>query len=136
MNEHIRSEVMSAIVDGESTAEERRTADVHLQGCAECRRALSELSSVRDLVSALPRLEAPEEVVQAALRPGRVRLLSPRRRLVALAAAAAVVVSLAGVVRPPEPEAEPPVDAFVARHVGVSAGNQSAGEVLFAVPGR
>lgn len=138
---HIPPHVLSALVDGECGADERRAAHEHLQECARCRGLLHEYSSVHSLVEAMPRLAAPESLVRDLLRPRRDpvtvmrhALRGPRRYVAAGAAAAALVVTLAGIASPPD--TEPPTDVFVARHASVSAGNDVAGQVIFAVAGR
>jgi len=132
VNGHIPGELLSALVDGEVATSEVRVVREHVAGCPDCALALRELESVRNLVSGLPRLKAPEGLVASAIRP--VPITSHRRRWVAAtAAAAAAVISLAGLVTPAEEAQEPPVEALMTRHVGVDAGTQSSGEVLFAV---
>lgn len=133
MSEHVRPDVLSALVDGECGPEEQRWAHSHLRDCAECRSVADGLAAVSDLLSGLPRLAAPPEVVDGALSfPGR----RPRLRWVAAAAAAvAVGVSLGGLAAPAE-RTEPPVEVFMTRHVGVNHSSQVGGQVLFAVHDR
>jgi anti-sigma factor RsiW len=141
---HVEREILSALIDGELDAAERRFVHEHLQQCADCREAAEEFTTVHGLVGELPRLVAPEAFVSKALRPkARSRTkavastaLAGRRRWVAAGvAAAAAAVTLAGLFTPP-PASEPPVNEFVDRHVSVHTASDAAGQVLFAVNGR
>ena len=141
---HVEREILSALVDGELTPEERRFVHEHLQQCDGCREAADEFMHIHGLVGDLPRLVAPESFVSQALRPPqRSRVVSVttwpargrRRWALAGAAAAGIAVTLAGLAAPP-PADEPPVDRFIARHVSVHAGVEAGGQVLFAVNGR
>ena len=134
---HVEREILSALTDGELGPSERRYVHEHLQQCEACREAAEEFAHIHGLVGELPRLVAPESFVSEALRPRtRSRLSwawSGRRRWVVCGlAAAAVGVTLAGLVVP-EPSSEPPVDELIARHVSVHTGADSSGQVLFAV---
>ena len=141
---HVEREILSALVDGELTVDERRFVHEHLQQCDPCREAAEEFAHIHGLVGELPRLVAPESFVSDALRPRHVsRVVSVttwpargRRRWAFVGAAAAgIAITLAGLAAPP-PAAEPPVDRFIARHVSVHAGVEAGGQVLFAVNGR
>lgn len=141
---HVEREILSALVDGELSPDERRFVHEHLQQCAACREAADEFAHLHGLVGELPKLVAPESFVSAALRPReRSRTASvatwptrgKRRWFLAGAAAAGIVVTLAGLAAPP-PAAEPPVDRYIARHVSVHSGVEAGGQVLFAVNGR
>lgn len=139
---HVEREVLSALMDGEVSPSDRRWIHDHLQECELCMQVADEFSSLRGIVTDLPRLVAPEELVAEVMEePGRGprgmarRLFRGPRKYVAAAVAAVVVgVSAAGVAAPPDVD-PPAVDTFVARHVGVNAGRASGGEVLFAVRG-
>lgn len=137
MNEsgHISREVLSSLVDGECSSSQRRTVHEHLQGCAECRQCVKEFTEVQSLVSRLPALVAPSALVEAALHQDQRSRASLRKRLVLAGAAAATLITLGGLASPAERN-QPPIDTFVSRHVGVNAGNQVSGEVLFAVTSR
>jgi anti-sigma factor RsiW len=139
---HVEREILSAMVDGECGADERRYVHDHLQECDGCRELAEEFGLVQGLLTGLPRLVAPESFVSDALEPHSSprtvvrRTFRGRRRYVAAAAAAvAIGVTGAGLAAPP-PSREPPVDVFLTRHVSVSSGNGVGGEVLFAVNGR
>lgn len=141
---HVEREILSALLDGELDAEERRYVHEHLRECQGCREAAEEFGAVKGMIVELPRLVAPEAFVSRALTPRRT---SRRRALVSAAmrgrrrwivggiAAAATAVTIGGLFVP-EPAAEPPVDVFVARHVSVNDAVDAGGQVLFAVQGQ
>jgi anti-sigma factor RsiW len=142
MNDHVSPDLISALIDGEVGPDERRLAHEHLVECGDCRRTMREYTSVRGMVAGMRRLAAPQALVSAALYPParpldafRWAVRGPRRYVLAAAAAAAVAVSLGGLARPAG-ERELPVDVVVARHAGVSAGNDVIGQVTLAVTGR
>jgi anti-sigma factor RsiW len=89
ISSHHLGETVSAYLDGELTAEERRAAVAHVAGCEECRQELDDMMSVRAQLRAMPMLELPAE-----LGPPEpvVRRLYRRPRVVVGAAAAAVAV--------------------------------------------
>lgn len=141
---HVEREILSALLDGELDAEQRRYVHDHLRECAPCREAAEEFGAIKGVVSELPRLVAPEDFVSRALEPRRTS--SPRSLLHSAVrgrrgwvlgglAATALAVSLSGLVAPEE-ETTPPVDVLVARHVSVNDGVDAVGQVLFAVPGQ
>lgn len=140
MNEHVDREILSALVDGECSPEERRYAHEHLQDCASCREAASVFGAVQGYVAELPRLVAPESFVATVLEPrelgGGQRLREvfrgPRRYAAVAVVAAGLAVSLAGLATPP-PQEDPPVEMFMMRHVSVNDGSHVGGQVLFAV---
>lgn len=132
---HIPREVLSSLVDGECGVADRREAHEHLQTCPDCRRCMKEFTAVQSMVADLPPLVAPRSVVEAALVQSTRTVISVRRKLVLAATAAAALITLGGLAAPAERD-QPPVDAFVSRHVSVNAGNMGSGEVLFAVTGR
>jgi anti-sigma factor RsiW len=141
---HVEREILSALTDGELSPEERRYVHEHLQQCEACREAAEEFAHIHGLVGELPKLIAPESFVSAALRPQRTTrgvsaarwaLTGRRRWFVTGIVAAAVAITLGGLVAP-EPSSEPPVDQFIARHVSVHTGAETGGQVLFAVTNR
>ncbi len=77
--------LLSAYLDGELDAEERRQVEAHLAACGRCRELLSDLRRVKGLVGGLP-LEAPP-------RPITVGYRRPRR-LPEMATLAALVAGL------------------------------------------
>ena len=140
---HVEREILSALIDGELDAAQRREVHDHLQECAPCREAIEEFSHIHGLVGELPRLIAPESFVSVALRPpdpSRMRtattaLLSGRRKWVAVGIGAVALGITFGGLATPAPAAQPPVGAFIDRHVSVHSGVETAGHVLFAVNG-
>ena len=82
-------EFLAALADGETDLVPRATID-HVEHCADCSR---EIQAHRTLTS---RLRDASEYVNGEL-PRRVRFSTGRRRLAAIAAAAAVVLALAAV---------------------------------------
>jgi anti-sigma factor RsiW len=140
---HVEREILSALLDGELDASERKFVHEHLQECDACREAAVEFGAVKGIMGNLPRLVAPESFVTGALapRPSRAKHVASaavrgrRRWVIAGAAAAAVAVTLAGLVTP-RPASQPPIDMYVARHISVSNGVDDGGQVLFAVHGR
>ncbi len=140
---HVEREILSALIDGELDAAQRREVHDHLQECAPCREAMDEFSHIHGLVGELPRLIAPESFVSVALRPRESRglrtattaLLAGRRKWVAASIAVAALGITFGGLATPAPAAQAPVGAFIDRHVSVHSGVETAGHVLFAVNG-
>jgi anti-sigma factor RsiW len=140
---HVEREILSALMDGELDPAERKFVHDHLQECDACREAATEFGAVKGIMGDLPRLVAPESFVTGALRPQRSRakdaasaaVRGRRRWVIAGVAAAAVAVTLGGLIAP-RPASPPPIDMFVARHISVSDGVDDGGQVLFAVHGR
>lgn len=138
---HVEREILSALLDGELPASERRYVHDHLQDCSACREAAEELGQIQGMIGGLPRLVAPEAFVSGALEPlSGVRVVADRavrgrtRWVLVGAVASALAVTLSGLFAPPR-AAEPPVDTFVARHVSMHDGTASGGQVLFGVTG-
>ena len=71
----IRDEDLSAYVDGELDAASHARVEAHLDVCAACREAVSELGAVRQAMRELPRARAPRSF---ALREADVRPESPQ----------------------------------------------------------
>jgi len=96
--QRIAAELALGIADGADRAQALR----HLAGCAECRRAVEELSEIADeLLTLTPEREPPmgfESRVLARLQPPPRRVRRWRRVLVVPAAAAAAAALAAGVV--------------------------------------
>jgi len=140
---HVEREILSALLDGELDATERKFVHDHLQECDACREAAVEFGAVKGIVGELPRLVAPEAFVTGALgrRQSRTRSAAAaavrgrRRWVIAGVLATALGVTLGGLVAP-HPSMQPPIDIYVARHISVSDGVDDGGQVLFAVHGR
>ena len=140
---HVEREILSALLDGELDVAERKFVHDHLQECDACREAAVEFGAVKGIMGNLPRLVAPEAFVSGALvrRRSRARdtaavvVRGKRRWVIGAAAAAAVAITLGGLVTP-RPSSRPPIDLYVARHISVSDGVDDGGQVLFAVHGR
>lgn len=140
---HVEREILSALLDGELDAAERKFVHDHLQTCDACREAAVEFGAVKGIMGDLPRLVAPESFVSGALAPPLSRtkkvasaaVRGKRRWVIAGAAVVAAGMTLGGLVAP-RPSSQPPIDIYVARHISVSDGVDDGGQVLFAVHGR
>ena len=145
MSRHVEREILSALIDGELSSDERRMVHEHLQTCAACRETVEEFTQIHGMVGELPRLVAPAafvtDVVEHPLRRPMAQQVvtaafSGRRRWVALGiAATALGISLAGLATAP-PANEAPVNAFIERHVSTHVGVEPGAQVLIAVNGR
>jgi hypothetical protein len=95
-SEHV-DEIAAEIALGVVNGEERARALEHLAACAECRRAVEELTEVADgLMLLAPSREVPIGFESRALAPLRThRSPSPRRRALVPIAAAATAAALA-----------------------------------------
>jgi len=134
---HVEREILSALIDGELSPSERRFVHEHLQECADCREVADEFTHIHGMVTELPRLVAPESFVSDALRPPKPsvasKLLGGKRKFVAGGlAAGAIGISVAGLIVP-QRATTPPVNVFFERHVSLRSGEESGGQVLFAV---
>jgi len=145
MSRHVEREILSALIDGELSVDERRMVHEHLQSCPACRETVEEFTQIHGLVGELPRLIAPEafvsDVVERPLRRPVAKqvaaaALRGRRRWVALGVAATGLgISLAGLATPPQAN-ETPVNAFIERHVSTHVGVEPGAQMLIAVDGR
>lgn len=95
------SELISAYLDGELTAEERKRLHGHLSDCSRCVVEMEEMQAVRTAVRSLPILEVPEGIVPEA--ESEVIPLHRNRGVLVGAAAAvvALVIAVAALVTPP-----------------------------------
>lgn len=104
---------IEALLDAEVDLATAAVVHAHLERCAACRAEWQRAGELRAALRALPRFEAPPhvgaalEAAAAGAAPHRFRRGAPRLRPVmvaaALAAAAALVVGLAPVLRTPRP---------------------------------
>lgn len=105
MTDHLRDghlrDGLSALADGEATADEQREADVHLATCPACAAELAATVAIRAVLRGLAPLDPPValDVVQP---PSAVARWGAA--LAATAAAVAVVVLANLNVQPPAPE--------------------------------
>lgn len=100
MNGHPEPEALSALLDGDVPAGERRVLDAHLESCGECRMIADALrATVADLHSfpAVEPTELERAAVQRALRQARSKQPRFYRRVVAVSSAAALVVAFAAI---------------------------------------
>ena len=92
------SELLTAYIDGELTADEVAAVEAHLPGCAVCQAQVASLHAAIGTLAALPALQPSadfEEAVLAALRPSRVRRPHwARRAAVMIVAGGAVAAAL------------------------------------------
>jgi len=136
---HVEREILSALIDGELSPTERRFVHEHLQECSACREAADEFGHIQGMMGDLPRLVAPEAFVSAALRPKKsigTKLFGGKRKFVAGGLAfTAVGITVAGLFVP-QRASTPPIDVFFERQVSLHAGEESGGQVLFAVNNR
>jgi Putative zinc-finger len=113
--------------------DDRRAFEEHLRGCPECAAELAELSGMKDLLSGIGPVEAPDEgpgeaEVGDLVRRRALAQRRGRRRNLLLAAAAAVVLVAGGVAaglaagsRSPAPVAQPLLNIAV-HHTATAAG--------------
>jgi hypothetical protein len=104
-------DLLSAYLDGEASAADRRLVDDHLKVCASCLEGLRDLSVARDAVRSLPMLEP----AGALGRRGFVRVRRPSVAW-ALSGFAAAVLALGLVFMPEESEATFDFDTLRDQH--------------------
>src|SRR4051812_40146377 len=101
---HVEREILSALIDGELSPDERRFVHEHLAECADCREVYDEFTHIHGMVVELPRLVAPEAFVSDALRPrrraGSILLRGKRKWVAGGLAVGAIGVTLAGLFVP------------------------------------
>ena len=109
---------LDAFVDRELAADAAAPIREHLSACASCRQRVADREALGRLVRSVPYYDAPERL--RARVSGQARRTTSARRLMAWAAAAAVVVSIGGgisLVRSGTVRADTPVDEVVNAHV-------------------
>jgi anti-sigma factor RsiW len=116
LGDHL-GDFLSAMVDGELTECQRRTADEHLARCPACRAELDMTARIHRLVAGLPVLAVPAPVWARMTAGGR----RPRSLVWAGAAAAVIGLSLLA-TSAPNPRVTPPITRFVQVHA-VSSGS-------------
>lgn len=84
-------ELLSAHLDGETTAAESARVGEHLAGCTECLAELNDLHEARAAVRSLPLLQIPAGILEI----GEAEVIPIRRRPQAWAAAAAAAIIFA-----------------------------------------
>lgn len=97
-------DLLSALLDGELTTEERLRLSAHLEGCRECRIELGAIGAARTALRSLPVLEPPPGLLPAPARGPR-RMLRPGWAWAAAgiaAAALAVGLTLGTGASPPQ----------------------------------
>ncbi|MBK9179533.1 MAG: zf-HC2 domain-containing protein [Acidimicrobiales bacterium] len=110
---------LSALLDGELTADRAVEVRQHLEACPSCRAELAHVEGARSVVRALAMVEPPEGLFDRLTR-GRARLTRSVRgwgvaaNLVATAAAWLLVLAVTSGVTPLS--AQPPVSRFVDEH--------------------
>jgi anti-sigma factor RsiW len=98
------SELLSALLDGELSEQERTQATEHLVTCSACRDELDGLHSARTAVRSLPLLELPAGLRPAEEELGTVLPITRRPPVWVAAAAAAILalfVGMATILAPP-----------------------------------
>ena len=84
--------LLSALLDGEVTPDERTAVESHLAGCAACREELEGLAAARSSLRSLPAAEPPSGVL--AEPAPVVRRIAPKPITWAAAAAAAALITV------------------------------------------
>lgn len=114
---------LSALLDGELSAEDERAARSHLATCMDCSQELAMIAAARAWVRGLPGVEPPAGYVDHLVRQGRagpwpMGLALPGRRWGVGVAVAAVVGALGLAATGPTegPTVSPPVAQLVEAH--------------------
>jgi len=109
---------LDGYVDGELAPAAAASIREHLRLCASCRQRVADREALGRLVRSVPYYDAPEQL--RARVSGQARRTTSARRLMAWAAAAAIVVSIGegiSLVRSGTARANTPVDEVVNGHV-------------------
>src|SRR5439155_16851270 len=115
MTDHMGA-LLSALIDGELTADEVAPVEAHIRDCADCQAERDAVIQAKAMLRALPMLDPPfgmiDRLVIAERR--RVRAVAARKPLaIASGAAAAAAFVLLALVPGQERTVTPPVDNFV-----------------------
>ncbi|MEA3399929.1 MAG: zf-HC2 domain-containing protein [Armatimonadota bacterium] len=109
---------LSALLDGELTAEEAAGCHQHLDGCAECSRRYQELAAARELLRATPDPEPPDGLLSAIRAEAAMELRRPatifqrfQTPVLVAAAAAAAVLAITVLPRVMQPQTSPQIVA-------------------------
>lgn len=111
------ADLLSAHLDGELSAVESTQVLDHLTGCQSCREELAAVTVARDLLRALPMLEAPIPLLPTERRP--------RRWITAAASVAAGALAVGLVLAPGQSAPVFDLDTLAGQHttrVGVDPG--------------
>lgn len=135
----VRPDLLSLLVDGGCSPDERSRLYDHIGDCAGCRETFEAYSRVQLLVGRLPRLSAPPQFVARLLESPPVvsgwgRIAAGPRKYLLVAAVLVFAVSAAGVAMPPTDD-PPPIGTMMTRHAGVSSASDVSGQIVFAVNG-
>jgi anti-sigma factor RsiW len=117
MTAHL-GDLLSALVDGELTEDETRSAERHLASCPICRAEYALTAQAHDLVAGLPHLTLPPPVWALTMSGMRRR---PRVRV--WAGAAAAVVGLGMLAASPSPHRVTPQMTHLVQQHAVSSGS-------------
>lgn len=107
-------ELLSALVDGELSEDERQRVEAHLDGCSRCSHELHLLERSRAALLALPELEPPGDFIGA--------IVARRHRLILRGALGSFAVALASAVLmlatdlAPAPAVQPELASLTAEH--------------------
>jgi anti-sigma factor RsiW len=129
-------DALSALLDGELSADDDAAARAHLDACPTCRAALADEAGVRAAVRALPPVDAPFGFYERVLRSGPDPVGKPKRRvrfgmanLVATAAAWVLILAVGSFRAGGEGSVDPAVGHFVTAHASVLPGVGGGGQV-------
>jgi hypothetical protein len=129
-------DAISALLDGELTADEAAAAAAHLEACGPCRADLEAEREVRDAIRALAPVDAPFGFYERVLRNGPGGEAQPKRRfrfgmanLVATAAAWVLILGVGSLRSTGGGSVNPSVGDFVSAHASVVPGLGGGGGV-------
>jgi anti-sigma factor RsiW len=118
-------DALTALLDGELSAEEAPAVDAHLAACAVCAAELDALGAVRSGLRALPPEEPPFGFVERLARPHHVRGRRRRWRVgvAALGASAAASLAVLLVSSPTNAPVSPQMTRLVEAHATSASGD-------------